>query len=202
AFRRIPAREEALPGFAWAGGAAVVVIAQSFATRAVPLGPAALALAIAGLCSIALATLPRRARRVSQAARLAALFLALAAPSLAFYPSLSAFGTARKEQIIESEYAPQALTQRDELRSRLYKTLDEIDAMPTLADFVRGAPGSTTERALAVWSMTDLALYRLTSAIELYNADGTLVSRFALNLPEYTTPRHETTSCDWEVFEE
>src|SRR5207247_4624632 len=87
-FRRIPAREEALPGFAWAGAATVVVIAQSFATSAVPLGPAALALAIAGLCSIALATLPRRARRVSQAARLAALFLALAAPSLAFYPSL------------------------------------------------------------------------------------------------------------------
>ena len=47
-----------------------------------------------------------------------------------------------------------------------------------------------------------MAKYRLTSAIELYGADGSLVSRFALNLPEYTTPRHEATSCGWEVFEE
>jgi signal transduction histidine kinase len=201
-FRRIPAGEEALPGFAWAGGATVVAIAQSLATSAVPLGPTVLALAMAALCSIALATVPQRARRVPQASRLLALFLAIAAPSLAFYPSLSAFGTARKEQIIESEYAPQVLTQRDELRSRLYKTLDEIDAMPTLADFVRGTSSSATEQARAVWSMTDLARFRLTSAIELYNADGALVSRFALNLPEYTTPRHETTSCDWEGFEE
>jgi len=204
-FRRIPIRLQALPALAWAAGAALVTVALSMAPTAVPPGPAALALVMAGLCAVALATLPRRARRVSQASRLVALLVALAAPSLALYPSLFAFGTAGKEQIIESEYAPQALTQRDELRSRLYKTLDQIDAMPALADFVRGAPasqGSTTERALAVWSITDLARSRLTSAIELYNADGTLLSRFALNLPEYTTPRHETSSCDWEVFEE
>ena len=93
---------------------------------------------------------PTRPSRLADA-RLTALFLALAAPSLALYPSLFAFGTAGKEQIIESEYAPQALTQRDELRSRLYKTLDQIDAMPALADFVRGSSGPATERALAVW---------------------------------------------------
>jgi len=204
-FRRTSGRQQALPALAWSAGAAMVVVALSMATTAMPRLPAGLAMAVAGVCAIALATVPRRARRVSQASRLAALFLALAAPSLALYPSLFAFGTAGKEQIIESEYAPQALTQRDELRNRLYKTLDQIDALPALPDFVRGvtaAAGSTTERALAVWSSTDLARYRLTSAIELYNADGSLLSRFALNLPEYTTPRHETASCDWEVFEE
>jgi len=201
-FRPIPSRMQAVAALAWCTAAAIVAVVLSISTRTVPLGPIALALVMAGLCAIALATLPRRARRVSQAKRLVASFLALAAPSLALYPALFAFGTAGKETLIESEYAPQALTQRDELRSRLYKTLDQIDAMPTLADFVRGPSGSTTGRALAVWSNTDLARYRLTSAIELYNADGAMLSRFALNLPEYTTPRHETTSCDWEVFEE
>ena len=34
--------------------------------------------------------------------------------------------------------------------------------------------------------------YRLTSAVELYGADGRLVSRFALNLPEYATTRLST----------
>jgi signal transduction histidine kinase len=200
--RRTPRRHQVLPAMAWCTGAALVAAALSMTARPAPLAPAALALAMAGACAIALSALPHRARRLSQAQRLAALFLALAAPSLPLYPSLFAFGTAGKEQIIESEYAPQALTQRDELRSRLYKTLDQIDAMPALTDYVRGAPAPAPERALAVWLNTDLALYRLTSAIELYNADGTLLSRFALNLPEYATPRHETATCDWEVFEE
>jgi len=201
---RTPRGWQPLRALAWCAGGAIVAATLSTLTRAVPLLPTLLALAMAGLCAVALATVPRRVRRVSQAGRLVALFVALAAPSLAMYPSLFAFGTAGKEQIIESEYAPQALTQRDELRSRLHTTLDQIDALPNLSDFVRGAgaPGSTTERALAVWSSTDLARYRLTSAIELYNADGTLLSRFALNLPEYTTPRHDTANCDWEVFEE
>src|SRR5204863_5233564 len=132
--------------------AALVVAALSMTTRAVPVAAAAVALVMAGVCAIALATLPSRARRVSQAGRLVTLFLALAGPSLALYPSLFAFGTAGKEQIIASEYAPQALTQRDELSSRLHTTLDQIDALPTLAEFVRGASGPTTERALAVWS--------------------------------------------------
>ncbi len=201
-FWRTPRGRQPLRALAWCAGAAIAVTGLSLATRGVPLAPALVALGMAGVCAIALSALPRRARRASQAQRLAVIFLALAAPSLALYPSLFAFGTAGKEQIIESEYAPQALTQRDELRSRLFKTLDQIDAMPALADFVRGSSGPATERALAVWLSTDLGLSRLTSAIELYNTDGTLLSRFALNLPEYATPRHETTSCDWEVFEE
>jgi signal transduction histidine kinase/uncharacterized membrane-anchored protein YhcB (DUF1043 family) len=187
----------------WASCAAAVfvVLAASRTTSVAPVMPTLLAIAMTIVCALALATMVRRTRRASQAGRLGVLFVVLAAPSLALYPSLFAFGTAGKDRIIETEYAPQALTQRDELQLRLNKTLAEINALPTLVDFVRGAPGSTTD-ALAVWLNTDLARYRLTSAIELYGADGSLVSRFALNLPEYTTPRHDATSCEWEVFEE
>jgi signal transduction histidine kinase len=186
----------------WFAGAVLVVFVASAGTAAVPRVPSLVAVAMAGICAFSLAAVAHRARRVSQAGRLGMLFLVLAAPSIALYPSLFAFGTAGKERIIETEYAPQALTQRDELQTRLYKALNEIDALPALADYVRGTPDSTTERALAVWLTTDLALSRLTSAIELYGADGSLVSRFALNLPEYTTPRHEAKNCMWEVFEE
>ncbi len=201
-FWRVPGQQPGAAALAWIAGAALVAGVVSTTTAALPAGPTAVALAVAGLCAVALAILPRRAHHVSQAGRIVALFIALAAPSLALYPSLFAFGTAGKEQIIASEYAPQALAQRDELQSRLYNALDQIDALPNLAEFIRGRNGSVTERALAVWSNTDLRRYRLTSAIELYNADGSLLSRFALNLPEYTTPRHEAASCEWEVFEE
>ncbi|HUK34722.1 MAG TPA: HAMP domain-containing sensor histidine kinase, partial [Vicinamibacterales bacterium] len=193
-----------LPGVAWVWFAAAfaVVFTVWRSSAAVPLVPSLIAVTMAGVCALGLASLARRARRASQAGRLGVLFLMLAAPSIALYPSLFAFGTAGKERIIETEYAPQALTQRDEVIGRLYKALDEIDALPTLVDFLRPTSGSSTERALQLWLMTDLAQYRLTSAIELYGADGSLVSRFALNLPEYTTPRHESTSCEWEGFEE
>ena len=199
----------AFRGVVWiAFGAAVLfLLAAVRRTTTVPVGPTLIAIAMTVLCALAIATLARRARRASQAGRLGVLFVVLAAPSLALYPSLFAFGTAGKERIIETEYAPQALTQRDELQTRLLKTLDEIDAQPALLDFVterkseRATPGSTVE-ALNLWLKTDLAQHRLTSAIELYGEKGSLISRFALNLPEYTTGRHESNSCEWEAFEE
>src|SRR5262249_56894589 len=73
---------------------------------------------------------------------------------------------------------------------------------PRVVVFARSTPTPTTDSALAVWRNTSLASSRLTSAIELYDDEGALVSRFALNLPEYTTPRYEASSCEWEIFEE
>ena len=64
-----------------------------------------------------------------------------------------------------------------------------------------GAPVPTLP-AFDVWSQTSLATTRLTAAVELYSADGSLVSRFALNMPEYrgaadATPRPGQ-DVDWE----
>jgi len=64
---------------------------------------------------------------------------------------------------------------------------------------------SAADRAFVVWSRTDLATFRLTSSVELYGAEGGLVSRFALHLPEYEYPsgRSRATSCAWEdLFDE
>jgi two-component system nitrogen regulation sensor histidine kinase NtrY len=86
----------------------------------------------------------------------------------------------------------------------MQQTMDQIDAVPSLADFVTTNDTTPAEdRAFVIWSRTDLATFRLTSAVELYASDGMLVSRFALHLPEYAAPRSRSTSCSWEnLFEE
>ena len=47
-------------------------------------------------------------------------------------------------------------------------------------------------------------MYPVTSSVELYGADGRLVSRFAFNLPEDLTavPRSDEETCDWAIYEE
>src|SRR5204862_767185 len=97
-------------------------------------------------------------------------------------------------------------SQREDLRKRLFATLDQIDALPSgLTDFVAGLPDvitPTTDLAFSVWSRTDLQTYRLTSAVELYGSDGHLVSRFALNLPEDVAANYQANTCEWDLFEE
>ena len=78
----------------------------------------------------------------------------------------------------------------------------------SLAEIVSAAAQGAPPRpdsAFFVWKQTALARERLTSAVELYDATGTLVSRFALNFPEYTAVTQAGragASCQWEVFGE
>jgi signal transduction histidine kinase len=191
---------------AWAAGAAATVAAAAGANLlpAVPMAPLLLAIAAAGACAAAFTGASRRLRRASQAARLGVLFLALVAPALALYPSLFSYATTAKERLVAGTYGPEVISQREDLQRRVQQTIEQIDALPSLAEFV-GVSGETptVDRAFVVWSRTDLAKYRLTSAVELYNVDGQLVSRFALHLPEYTPSRSRATSCSWEdLFDE
>ena len=206
-FWRTPRRWDrwATATLGWLAGALAAVGIMHARAVSTPLLPWGLSLAACGACAVALTRLSRRSRRASQAARLAALFAALVVPAIAMYPSLFFYATAAKEQLIATTYAPQATSQRKNLKDRLEQTIDQIDALPGLVDYVAGSTSATSspsiDRAFAVWSNTALKAYRLTSSVELYSADGGLVSRFAL-LPEYTTPSHEATSCTWEDFEE
>src|SRR5205823_2570826 len=161
----------------------------------------AVAFTAAAASAIVLGRLSGRLHRLSQAARLGVFFVALVLPALALYPSLYADATDVKERMVVNAYAPQTLSQRDDLQRRLQQTVEQIDQVPALADFVlsRDSETPTTDRAFIVWSQTDLARYRLTSAIDLYDADGRLVSPFALHLPEYTTARFRASGCGtWE----
>jgi len=200
-------RRRQLAALAAAAGAGVVLLFVAAGTTRVPPGPLALTVGIAGLGALLLSRPHAAARRASQAARLGLFFLALALPAVALYPSLDAFAAASKERLVESQLAPQVASQREDLQvRRLPQALEAIDAAASLAEFVTSSSedaAPTTDRAFIVWSQTELASSRTTSAIELYGANGRLVSRFALDLPEYATIEYRGGSCsDWEVYEE
>jgi len=147
-------------------------------------------------------------RRGSQAMKLLLSFLAVALPSIILYPSLVDASERAKRQLIETRYAPEVLNQRQELRLKLLKALAEIDRIVALDDLVRASDPAVsgpppTDAAFLVWSQTSLATERLTSSVELHNGSGLMVSRFAMNLPDFTQPQPWIEpSCDWDMLEE
>jgi signal transduction histidine kinase len=165
--------------------------------------------ALAGFACVALAwAVPwvrPRYRHASQALRLFAGALALVIPAFVLYPSLLHFADRGLRRLIEEEYAPQASHQRSELQDKLKAVLREIDRanVPKLSDTPAPQP-SASSAALAVWRQTELGTERLAASIELYGPEGRLVSRFAVNLPDYisSAQRWREPSCQWETFEE
>jgi len=206
---RVPRRLvfRAAPLVAAAAGAATGLIVVARWGTDTPIEPLAVTTSAALVGAVMLAALRRPARRASQSARVGGLYLALLMPAVAVYPSLQAFASEAKEELVAGEFAAQVASQREDLQSRrLPDALEAIDAMRNLGDLVTAPEqdaSPTTDRAYIVWSRTELATYRTTSAVELYSANGRLISRFALNLPEYVAGSYATGSCDdWESYEE
>jgi signal transduction histidine kinase len=183
----------------WIAGVAIATAIVA-PMSAVPLLPLWVAVAVAGAAALTLTQVGGRIRRTSQTAQLLTVYAALLAPSIAMYPSILAFVVQAKEQLVAADYGPQAASQREDLERRVRDSLGEIDRLAELPQFVAGGDVDTptTDRAFIVWYGTDLARARLTSAIELFNAEGRLVSRFALNLPEYNASAYTPHACDWE----
>ncbi len=146
-----------------------------------------------------------RYRRAGASTRLLAFALAFLVPALVTYPALLNAAERATRTLVETRYSRQTLRHREDLQQLLAETRREIDRLPALHEMLRpDTRGAATERAFAVWSQTALARARLTSSLELYAADGTLVSRFALNFPEYEATAQVTRSerCDWQVVGE
>jgi signal transduction histidine kinase len=148
-------------------------------------------------------------RHATVAARIFALFLAFLLPVLLIYPSMDFLARRATERLITTEFAVEAQRHPETLLTRLAEARAEIDALPSLPDLVTGTSAQfgapRTDSAFLVWSQTVLARARLTSSIELFDRSGMLISRFALNLPEYTgTPQKPEPAfpCMWDVFGE
>ncbi len=175
-------------------------------------GALPLTVALAVVCGFALVWVRGRRlhRKASQAVRLLAMLLLLVIPALAMYPAVFEEADAAKRRLIEARYAAQAANHPHELLARLQQSLRQFDGISSLSMLFGelnalpvGPP--QTDTAFFVWRQTDLAEYRLTSAIELYRSDGRLASRFALNFPEYkqaALPWQGGTGCTWDVFGE
>jgi signal transduction histidine kinase len=194
----------------WVGP--TVVVAALAAGREWPVAGAAIVLA-ALACALAALVAPRLVvwyRQTTVASRILALFMAFLLPALLIYPSVHFFRERATRRLIATRYAAEAMAHPQALHNRLNEALAEIDRMTTLPQLVaRGtlteAGTPRTDSALFIWSRTVLARARLTSDVELYDAKGALVSRFALNFPEYTgAPQGPAalSGCRWDVFSE
>ena len=187
----------------------LVLLAQP---RLLP-GAAALAAAAAAFFGLVAGNARHAYRHTSQAVKLLLLFGALLLPVIASYPLASHSRERAIRRLVEREYGPEtAAAQRaDRLGSWLKAAQREIDGLTSLAQELPAVPAGgrvESQAAFLVWSQTTLSRDRVSSEIELFGVDGSLVSRFALNVPEFETalrPGVETwngSGCTWDAFAE
>ena len=183
--------------------AAVLTVALRWPISVSGLLLSASACAVAALAGRRLAPWYRHA---TVATRIFTLFLAFLVPALLLDPTINFFARRATEELIATRFAVEAQQHPQGLQKQMADARAEIDDLTLLPELVRDAkPQATAEAAFLVWSETVLAHARLTSSVELYNRAGELVSRFALNLPEYTGAAQKpqpATKCDWDVFGE
>jgi signal transduction histidine kinase len=209
-FRRSDLRVALLLLLAW--GVPVGVVWASAWNRTLADLPRVEALLIVGAVAAAAYFGPRgmaRLRHASQGYRLVATLLALLAPAAVMYPSLVFFQEGAQRRMVEVDFGPEVLDQRDNLQMRLRAAQAEIDGREAALEGYVSVPAPAagtnvrTDSAFLMWQGTALERYRMSSAIELYNGAEMLVSRFALNLPEETTgQRWREEDCTWRTFGE
>jgi signal transduction histidine kinase len=150
--------------------------------------------------------LRRYYRRTTQALRLVLVFAALVVPSIALYPIAALHADTTARTLIEHDYAPATADYPRALRRQLAQSLREIDQIGGLNAYVSSPAPAFSTWAFTVWNQTSLSRSRVTSDVELYGEDRTLVSRFALNVPEYLDASNpeswQGSGCVWKVYDE
>lgn len=171
----------------------------------VPLLPAvALYLLGAGLGCTCAAWWPRLAK-ASPGERGGLSLVAVATLTLLLYPTLAHFAEKETRQQIEDDYAVAVLRQPAWREYVLTRTRHQIDAMNLLElpPAVGGVAPLVDELAFAVWSRTDLASVGFSSAVEIQDPSGAVMSRFALNLPAFSgQPRSLPAESEWTVSQD
>jgi signal transduction histidine kinase len=185
--------------------AVAIVALLAWRLRPPALGPVPIACALALLAGGALVGARREwwrrwlsARPIEAGAALAVL--AVSALTLDLYPALVALEARNTRQQVERNYAPAVLRQAPWRQYVLQGTERQIDAMNVLEEAPPGpTPPGVEELAFAVWSHTDLAAFGLSSAVEIQDPSGAVISRFALNLPSLPgPPKALPPTDDWE----
>jgi signal transduction histidine kinase len=149
-----------------------------------PLAPAVLAFLVAALAGGTRQAWAPRLRAASLGARAGLALAGVAVVSLLLYPSLVHYGEKNTRLQIERDHAPLVLRQPQWREYVLASTQRRIDSLNVLEEAPPGPyPPDIEELAFAVWSVTDLAAFGFTSAVEIQDATGAVISRFALNVP-------------------
>ncbi len=182
----------------------LAVLAASDALQ-VPVAPALVLAAAAAAVAHFGPWLRWRYRRTTQAARLLLGFAALVVPAIVVYPMAASIAGVTARQVIEREYAPAAAGHQEALRRQLARAQREIDRLPELGQSAIEPRAMDTQAAFDIWRQTSLSESRVAADVELYDVNRTMVSRFALNLPQYlqaAPEKWEGASCNWEVYGE
>ncbi len=194
----------------WFAPIAAVALIASAHDSAIPAAGVLLGGAACIIAALVAARTSAWYRRTTVASRILALLVAFLVPALLLYPSADFLSERATRRLITSRYAVEAMEYARTLQEQLNTALNEIDQLSVLPALVTGTSNDTltglrTDSAFLIWSQTTLARTRLTSGIELYDRKGALVSRFALNFPEYTgaAQRPESVAgCRWDIFGE
>jgi signal transduction histidine kinase len=171
-----------------------------------PLPPA---LVLLGLGALAAWTRPRwqPALRASSAeSRAGLVVLAVGGLALILFPTLAHFAETALRDEIEHRDAALLVGQGERRAAALAATCEAIDRSQLLGEVDPGpAPPGVEELAFSVWSSTELAAGGFSSALELQDPRGAVISRFALNLPSLAVagpPRPLPPTDHWQVSRE
>jgi signal transduction histidine kinase len=99
------------------------------------------------------------------------------------YPSVVQYAEAGRRWQIESQYAPLVLQQPERRVRALEQSRETVDEMRLLEDEADTRVSAVEDLAFAVWSASELAEAAASSAVEIQDAQGAVISRFALSLP-------------------
>jgi signal transduction histidine kinase len=174
-------------------------------TISLPLVPAVALVLVAGVAATHGGWLPRF--REAPAEAWAGFALAVVGLlSLLLYPSLLHFGEKGVRLQIERDHAPLILRQPQWRASVLSEAQRKVDTLALLEEPSNGTiPPGLEELAFATWSATDLAGLGFSSAVEIQDATGLVISRFALNFPTLDVagpPRPLPAETEWKVARE
>ena len=174
-------------------------------TISLPLVPAIALVLLAGVAANHRGWLPRV--RAAPAEGWAGLVLAVAGLlSLLLYPSLVHYGEKGVRLQIERDHAPLILRQPQWRAFVLSEAQRKVDTLGLLEESSNGtSPPGLEELAFATWSATDLAGLGFSSAVEIQDASGLVISRFALNFPTLDVagpPRPLPADAGWKVARE
>ena len=184
---------------------AAVLVAQVLILRRVhvPFWPSIVVFSVTALASYYADHLTARIRRRTVSVRLGTVFGLVLLPSLLFSFSTSHYSEDHKRHLVETQPAQQVLRYRDNQRSALQESLRQIDAIGLTAQvFAPEDAGGRKDLAFRLWIRTELATLRLTSAVEIYDETGDLVSRFALNLPSYRQQAVPAAELPWRLTDD
>jgi two-component system, NtrC family, nitrogen regulation sensor histidine kinase NtrY len=171
-----------------------------------PPPPAAVLLGLGALAAWTRSRWQPALRAASAEARAGLAVLAVGALALLLFPTLAHFAESALRAEIEHRDATLLVGQAERRASALAATCQAIDRSEILGEVDAGpVPPGVEELAFSVWSSTELAAGGFSSALELQDPRGAVISRFALNLPSLAVagpPRPLPRTDQWQISRE